>query len=199
MKWVYILECEYNYFYVGETKRLYRRFWEHFGKTGGLNTKIHRPKNIIALYKVNTISNFIDYNEVVIHRITNENSEYRTHELLRDFNDEPEFESNSKDVENYIAELLMINNPKEWKKIRGGKYVKFDVEYKFPIDKYEFNIPMCKCNLPCDVKKNNLKNYLFFRCSKKNIWEHCRNIFDINEEACNFYMEYTLDKNHRIS
>jgi len=36
MRWVYILQCEDSYFYVGETSRLYRRFWEHQDGLGGL-------------------------------------------------------------------------------------------------------------------------------------------------------------------
>ena len=33
MRWVYILRCEDDY--VGETTRLYRRFWEHQSVNGG--------------------------------------------------------------------------------------------------------------------------------------------------------------------
>ena len=45
MRWVYILQCEDRYFYVGETSRLYRRFWEHQDGLGGLNTSIYNPIN----------------------------------------------------------------------------------------------------------------------------------------------------------
>ena len=34
------------------------------------------------------------------------------------------------------------------------------------------------------------KNYLFFRCAKKNMWDDLKEQFDIDEEPCNFYMEY---------
>ena len=40
MKWVYILQCENDYYYIGETSRLYRRFWEHQDGMGGLNTSL---------------------------------------------------------------------------------------------------------------------------------------------------------------
>jgi predicted GIY-YIG superfamily endonuclease len=49
MKWVYILQCEDDYYYIGETSRLYRRFWEHQDDMGGLNTSMYPPKNIIAI------------------------------------------------------------------------------------------------------------------------------------------------------
>ena len=52
MRWVYILQCEDSYFYVGETSRLYRRFWEHENGLGGLNTSVYPPINIVAIYPV---------------------------------------------------------------------------------------------------------------------------------------------------
>lgn len=45
MRWVYILRCENDYFYIGETSRLYRIFWEHQEGCGGFifnNLKINR-------------------------------------------------------------------------------------------------------------------------------------------------------------
>ena len=65
MKWVYILQCEDNYFYVGETTRLYRRFWEHQNGKGGINTSCLKPENIVAIYKVDTLVKFMDYNDYV--------------------------------------------------------------------------------------------------------------------------------------
>ena len=52
MRWVYILRCEEGYYYIGETSRLYRRFWEHENGLGGLNTSIYPPINIVAIYPV---------------------------------------------------------------------------------------------------------------------------------------------------
>ena len=46
MRWIYILKCEDDYFYVGETARLYRRFWEHTAGIGGINTQIFTPLKI---------------------------------------------------------------------------------------------------------------------------------------------------------
>ena len=65
MKWVYILQCRGGYFYVGQTSRLYRRFWEHDGGTGGLNTSTYPPENIVAIYPVNRLGRFFHYTEKV--------------------------------------------------------------------------------------------------------------------------------------
>jgi len=201
MKWVYILKCENDYYYVGETKRLYRRFWEHNEGCGGLNTSIYKPEGIVAIYKVNNLGKFFEYNSNVIDTI---NNNYTIHNqkgydkwLLKKFNDNVENDYDNLEVENNITECLMSNNKENWEKIRGGKYTRF-IEYKFPTNDYVKELPICKCGLPCDIKKNEDKNYLFFRCAKKNMWDSFKEQFDIDEEACDFYMEYSKDKQFRL-
>ena len=200
MRWVYILRCEDDYYYVGETKRLYRRFWEHQGGIGGSNTSNYIPEEIVAIYKVDTICKFIDYNDYVnkiIDGVWHEN--YKGFKL-RDFNDEcDEYQYDNLYAENNIAECLMIHNKDEWNKIRGGKYTRFDIEYKYPDNDYIKDLPLCKCELPCDIKKNEDKNYLYFRCAKKNMWDKLREEFDIDDEPCNFFMEYTKDKQLKLN
>lgn len=198
MKWVYILQCEDNYFYVGETTRLYRRFWEHQSGLGGVNTSIYIPVGIVAIYKVDTICKFIDYNDY-INKIIDGNCERYTIFKLRDFNDEcEEYKYSKLEAENNITECLMIHNKDTWDKIRGGKYTRFDVEYKYPMNDYIKDLPLCKCGLPCDIRKNEDKNYLFFRCAKKNMWKEFKEIFDIEDEPCNYFMEYTKDKQLKL-
>ena len=48
MRWVYILKCEDDIYYCGETERLYRRFWEHQNGNGSLNTSIYTPEKVVA-------------------------------------------------------------------------------------------------------------------------------------------------------
>jgi hypothetical protein len=201
MHWIYILRCEEDYFYVGETSRLYRRFWEHIEGNGGLNTLTYPPEEIVAIYKVNTICKFIDYNEHVSN-IVNDVSCENYVGLKHYFNDEEdeddeEYFIDNLGAENNITECLMIHKNDEWTKIRGGKYTRFDVEYKFPQNDYVKDLPLCKCELPCDVKKNEDNNYLYFRCAKKNMWNKLKKEFD-TDEPCNFYIEYTKDKQLKI-
>ena len=200
MKWVYILKCEEDYYYVGETTRLYRRFWEHFKGCGGLNTNIYKPEGVVAVYKVNTLGKFFQYNSNVIDTANNKCTIYNSNGynkwLLRKFNDDVEHDNLY--VENNITECLMINNKQNWEKIRGGKYTRFNTSYKFPINEYIKELPVCKCGLPCDVKKNDDKNLLFFRCAKKNMWDEFKEQFDIEDEPCNFFMEYVTDIEFRL-
>ena len=202
MKWVYILKCEDDHYYVGETTRLYRRFWEHSGGCGGLNTSVYIPESIVAIYKVNTLGKFFQYNSNVIDTINNNSTRYiqKGYDkwLLQNFNDDVEDEYDNLQAENNITECLMINNKDSWEKIRGGKYTRFNVEYKYPVNNYINELPLCKCGLPCDIRKNEDKNYLFFRCAKKNMWENLKEVFDIDEEPCDFYMEYSKDKQLRL-
>lgn len=191
MHWVYILRCEDDYFYVGETSRLYRRFWEHQEGVGGLNTSIYSPEEIVAIYKVDTIGKFIDYNEGVW------NNNYQGF-ILRDFNEgNEEYYHDNLFAENNIAECLMTHKKDGWEKIRGGKYTRLDVEYKYPNNNYIKDLPLCKCGFPCDIRKNEDKKYLYFRCAKKNMWDKLREEFG-TDGPCNFFMEYTKDKQFKI-
>ena len=199
MRWVYILRCENDYFYVGETSRLYRRFWEHKKGGGGLNTSIYPPEELVAIYKVHTICKFIDYNKYVSKIIDRHwEPEYVTFKL-RDFNEgNEEYYDDNLCAENNIAECMMIHNKDNWENIRGGKYIRFDCQYKFPNNEHIKELPLCKCGLPCDIRKNEDKNYLYFRCAKKNMWDKLREEFDIDDETCNFFMVYTKDKPLKI-
>ena len=197
MHWVYILKCQNNYYYVGETTRLFRRFWEHNSGKGGINTYMYSPETIVAIYKVNMLGMFFEY-DYFIDGVFGGGCDYNSYKL-KNFDDENnEYDYNGRDIENNITECFMIHNKEIWDKIRGGKYTHFNVTYKFPINDNIQNLPICKCALPCDVKKNKEKNYLFFRCAKKNMWQDFKEQFDIIEEPCDFYMEYIKDKPFRL-
>ena len=199
MHWIYILQCENDYYYVGETSRLYRRFWEHQGGIGGINTSAHSPEKIVAIYRMNNICNFIDYNEYVSKIIDGVWHENYKNFKLRDFNNtETDSHYEKLYAENNIAECLMIHKKDEWNKIRGGKYVRFDIDYKYPNNDYIKELPLCNCGLPCDINKNDDDNYLYFRCAKKNMWDKFREDFNIYDEPCNYFMEYTKDKQLKI-
>ena len=193
MRWIYILECNDDYNYVGETKRLYRRFWEHNKGFGGVNTSNYEPEQIVAIYKVSTLSNFFEYNSIIMNKICNIYFN-RSNTLLEQFNDDCDDEEyDNLLVENNITECLMINKKENWEKVRGGKYTNFDVNYKYPKNENIKNLPLCKCGLPCDIKKNEEQNYLFFRCAKKNMWSKMKDEFEIEEDPCNYFMKYTKD------
>lgn len=195
MKWIYILKCEDDYFYVGLTSRLYRRFWEHQDGVGGANTSTYIPEEIVAIYKADTICKFIDYNEHVNDILNkNECTPYK-YCKLKYFNDETDYLTEFElCAENNIAECLMIHKKDEWNKIRGGKYTRFDVEYKFPNNNYIRELPLCKCGLPCDIRKNEDQNFLYFRCAKKNMWDGFIEEFGIDDKPCNFFLKYIKDE-----
>jgi hypothetical protein len=208
MKWVYILQCENGYFYVGETSRLYRRFWEHENGLGGLNTSVYPPINIVAIYSVNRLGKFFDYTKKVSNNDyhLNYNIYFKRGGIIENFNIDNDADNdadnecgyNSLLIENTITEKMMIDNETNWKKIRGGKYVRFNVEYNFPNNQLTQELPNCNCGLPCDVKRNDENNYLYFRCAKKNMWDKMREEFGIADEPCNFFMRYTKDNKYKI-
>ena len=214
MYWIYILRCEDNIYYVGQTSRLYRRFWEHHDGKGGVNTFNYTPIEIVAIYKVFNIFKFINYNEKIININNNDSLKwsydtgfYNPKYLLNNWEDikekyiggdKDDERTAAEECENNIAECMMINNKSNWRNIRGGKYIRFDCNYKFPDNEYIKEIPLCYCGLPCDIKKHKNKNSLFFRCSKKNMWDGFKDEFEIEDEPCKFYREYLTDIELRV-
>lgn len=191
MHWVYILKCSNDYYYVGETTRLYRRFWEHESSNGGVNTSIFTPEEIVAIYKVSSLGKFFEYDDMVRNKICNIYFD-RSKPILDNFNDGDD-QYDHLLVENNIAECLIINDKDNWKRIRGGKYTRIDVEYTFPNNDSVANLPLCNCALPCDINYNNEHGNLYFRCAKKNMWSKMKEEFGLECQPCSFYMKYTKD------
>lgn len=201
MKWIYVLKCDDNIYYVGQTRRLYRRFWEHFGGLGGLNTLTYTPQQIVAIYPVNRLGKFFYYSDIIRNNDyeAKSNIYFDKHGIITNFNinenDNEEYDCLW--VENNITEKMIIDNKDTGREIRGGKYVRFDIKYNYPDNKFITDLPNCNCGLPCDVKQNEDDYYLYFRCAKKNLWDDIIENFEVYEEPCNFFMKYTKDNNYR--
>ena len=57
MHWIYVIECENNIIYVGETNRLFSRLKEHCKKhTGSVTTHTVNPLKLIGLYRFDNIN-----------------------------------------------------------------------------------------------------------------------------------------------
>ena len=199
MHWIYILLCEDDYIYVGETTRLFRRFWEHGGGIGGLNTQLHPPIGILAIYSADQLGKFFEYVGKI--RTNDYNLGYNIFfnrgGILETFNERYDDASRyNLFAENNITEKLMLDFRENWEKIRGGKYVRFTIEYEFPKNDIVTALPNCKCNLPCDVQMSK-EEYLYFRCPRKNMWQGFREEFGIEDEPCNFFCKFTLDEKFR--
>jgi len=162
-----------------------------------VNTRVYKPIRIAAIYKVQTIGKFENYDYDTDWAINNdpknERGKYSKWKMIN-FEDDKEGCYNNLDVENYIADLLILKYETS-RKIRGGKYTRDDCHYKKPEDATD-RLPFCECGYPCDVKKCKDKDALYFRCARKNMWEGFRTSFDC-EEPCKFYKEYTHDETLR--
>jgi hypothetical protein len=198
MHWIYILKCQDDIYYVGETTRLYTRLWEHYEGRGGTNTSSCIPEEIVAIYKSPILFKFFNYDNNVSN---NSYNIYFDRNNLDEFNHVDDEEGEEVDhlwIENNITECLMMNDKDNWEKIRGGKYTRFDIKYNFPTNEYIKSIPLCNCGLPCDIKKNDEYNYLYFRCSKKNMWYELKEKFNIQTEPCKYFMKYTKDTEYKL-
>lgn len=212
--WVYILKCEDDFIYVGETTRLFTRFNEHLKSRGGSNTIKHKPTNLIGLYKVNDNFSFMRYRDSI------KSSEYNKFIIDNWDND-----GDNLLIENHITERLFYerkNNHEygssnEWYRVRGGKYTKETLDYSMsfakelcerpnrvvgtlqmttPIDSIPVDTivdrPLCKCNYPSEVKLSKDKSKIYFVCALKNVY------FDFPQlqidDPCDFWQLYTEDK-----
>ena len=210
--WVYVLECEDEYLYVGETTRLFRRFNEHLQSRGGSNTIKHKPHKLIGLYKVNENHSFIKYRNTI-----------KSCEYNRFIIDNWGNEGDNLLIENHITERFFYEKRdnycygggSEWYKVRGGKYTRETLDdivskYKWasekdgrtyyarnPIESIQIdNIvdrPLCKCHCPSEVKLSKDKTKIYFECSLKNVWGDFFSDLQV-DTPCDFWQLYTGDK-----
>ena len=205
MNWIYILQCEDGYYYVGQTSRLYTRFWEHSSGGGGINTRVHVPECIVAIYPVHRLGRFFD----ICNRVITNNGKLQRGDsiyfnriglcsIMDIFNNAPiddESEYDKYEVENTLTECLMLHT-NDYIRIKGGKYIRMDDDTHFNMTLGLKNnminyLPFCKCGLPCDVKREH--NHLFFRCAKKNMWSDMKDNFNtivVDSSQCDFEKIY---------
>ncbi len=207
--WVYIIECNDNFIYVGETIHLYKRLTQHITGRGGKNTHAHIPRKLIGLYKVYDNQSFYQYNSAI-----------RNNTDIKNTIDNWGTWGDNLFVENNFTERLFYERKdndvygtgKEWYRVRGGKYTKDNLDqifngYKWasesegrgygavnPIfNKNEQEIldrPLCNCGMPCEVKINKDKTCIYFVCALKNVWDDFNAGIDLGDR-CNFWKLYS--------
>lgn len=182
MHWVYVLKCQGNYIYVGETERLYRRLNEHCNKQNGASTIRSPIETLMALYKVESDCKLIDKEKDPIH-FDMSSKDYLTPD-----------KTSALYLENNITKMCMQSMGPQWNKVFGGKYHKGYRPSFNPGKDCKFNRPFCNCRLPADIKEYNGNKY--WRCAKKNIWDRLKIYlihdldFDYLENCCNFYKNF---------
>ena len=207
--WIYIVKCEDDFIYVGETIHLYKRLAQHISGYGGKNTHSHIPKKLIGLYKLNDNQSFYQYNSAV--KFGNKNN-------IQSVINEWGIWGDNLFIENKFTERLFYerqNNHEygtgiEWYRVRGGKYTRESLDDSMynakelcerpnripgsihmttPIDNLSkediVDRPMCYCEMPCEVKLSKDKTKIYYVCAIKNIWNDFFNGIDV-DKPCNF-------------
>ena len=205
MQWIYILLCEGNVLYVGETKNLYARMLQHW-KGGCVNTRIYKPIRLMALYKVTQNYNFLKYvREIYEDDVNKEDKMDKLREYLFNMDNYSLNKDQSLYVENYITEKVMDESSyKERRYITyGGKYTineRKRLPRLFQGEIYER--PMCFCGLPCEVRKvvTGKKVKINYTCCVKNVWDSMRREFKVFKlaDSCIYYKEYLDDIELRV-
>lgn len=115
--WIYVLKCEDDRIYVGETTKLFKRLYKHVNGQGAKCTKNFEPYSIIGIYNLSkniSFENYKDDNNLIKLSATF-NIDWQ--EMYRN-------ELSNLDIENYITECFMQKMGDKWWKVRGGKYTK---------------------------------------------------------------------------
>jgi hypothetical protein len=205
--WVYILECNDNFVYVGETSFIYKRLKQHIKGCGGKNTHNHYPKQLLGLYKVNENQSYIQYLSAINNGID-----------IRSTIDSWGSWGDNLYIENKITERLIYERRSnheygtgiEWYRVRGGKYTKGDLDETLnsakemcerpnrvrgtlimttPIDNMRLedivDRPLCHCNLPSEVKLSK-KKHVYFVCCRHNIWDKINSLISVSP-PCDFW------------
>jgi len=207
MHWVYILRCEGKVIYVGETKNLYSRLFQHIN--GGCSTtKKNTPLELIALYKVTANYNFLKYiKEIYNENIILDDKIENLREYLFSMDNYALCRERSMFVENYMTEKVMdVSNYKDKYKVFGGKYTKDGVKNNGRIfDEDIYDRPLCFCGLPCEIRKTasatgRKRVTIIYTCCVKNIWEKMRADVSLIRmpSPCRFYKEYLDDIELRV-
>ena len=176
MHWIYILRCNDNIIYVGETTRLYTRLLEHKNGKGSDTTSQFKPFKLLGIYKLIKDGLTFDYNKY-------------TNEQLFLHENKPW----ALDLENQITLMYMKVMNTKWDNVYGGKYhIGYRPENN-PSNNIKLFRPYCKCNLPADINIYNNKKY--WRCCKKNSWEGLNQFLKTKLEypplqPCDFYKKY---------
>lgn len=200
MHWIYVIKCNDDRIYVGETKRLFSRLYQHENNKGSKHTTQFKPASILGLYIVGVNYKFFEY----VREIENDGNIDTLKKIIKNAN---ECVWNNKkfalETENFITECILSTNENTF----GGKYVndnRFKLLESIDIDKKRFleNRPVCKCGLPTEIKITKPGKYykIYYVCSKKNIWENMRERFKhLNiPKCCDFYCEYLDDLEYRV-
>lgn len=194
MHWVYVLKSSRTgALYVGETKRLFRRWNEHTSGRGGVNTSKDDYDTLVGLYNVGNNTSFIENRQSLIDNIYSWRIWY--------YWGGKENKGNACKVENQITEHLMFKHKDAIGKVKGGKYTTqercIDFYYNYlEEDKYLNFIhqrPFCDCGYPCEVnmKKDNSKIYFNCPLSKPENWNDNGFFIGLNLEfKCDFYEEF---------
>lgn len=178
MHWIYILRCNNNIIYVGETTILYRRLIEHKNGEGYDTTCEFKPYKLMGIYKL--IKDGLTFDCPI----------------NKDMYEQGFFDENKSwglELENQITLMYMKAMNTKWDNVYGGKYhVGYRPENN-PSNNIKLFRPYCKCKLPADINIYNNKKY--WRCCKKNCWDGLNEFLENkleypSLEHCSFYKEY---------
>lgn len=154
---VYVLKCENDRIYVGETTKLFTRWSQHINGTGAKCTQIFEPNSIIGIYNISKNIAFENYKND-----NNINKLLATFDI--DWKEMYRNELTNLDIENYITECFMKKMEDNWYKVRGGKYTKLITDNDNDNGYFD-----CISNPKCE--NNTCNDCIFYKSKRKEMME----------------------------
>lgn len=147
MHWVYVIACEDDVLYVGETTQLVTRLRAHFKGQGSACTRAHKPEHVAAIYQVGKHASYRDGTNEHINKPTDKPNalwlEQRFVEQLIRL-------TRHRDTSTYGGEYS-VNQ----RRVMGGSFCSVRKPQKgTPPPSLDETVVFCKCGLPCDVVKD---------------------------------------------
>lgn len=195
MYWIYILNLEKKFKYVGETRRLVRRIKEHMNQRGALITQKFDIESVAGIYKLKDLYLFLNY----LYFLEKVNFRYIQEIVPSDLSINDIFENyHSKKIENFITEEMKRQSSKPYL-IWGGNYCKLE-----QINKYYFGnspiLPFCHCGILASIKYSYKRKKFYFMCCSSSYekWDDFVEMIDYCETGYNCgYFEWFDEKKYK--
>lgn len=194
--WIYVIRSEEfeedeETIYIGQTRRLYRRFFEHMNGKGSVNTSSFESTRLIGIYNVIENEAFEQYHS----NIARYNESHDFNKPIWDFRWEFKTWRNrheSEDfleIENLFTEMYLYLHKHRSVNVKGGKYTR-NIDYKQMINSFPSHRPLCDCGLPAEVFLSNQDKVFFKCCISNGNWIDLGSDYFSVDEPCNFIQQY---------
>lgn len=169
MHWVYVIACEDDVLYVGETTQLVTRLRAHFKGQGSVCTRTHKPLYVTGLYRVGRHASYRDGCDIHLQK--------------------PADKPNALWLEQrFVEEMRRVCSAK----VVGGSFPSTQKQYKPLASSADESVVFCDCNVPCEIVKE--EDVFVHVCAARNVtWLKRMHHVPVRNTHCDFRKSLTAD------